>query len=114
MSVSLVNYIVIGVKLPYTEFNEETLDKFYDNPYSVDKKEGLVIISDGMCGKYTYVGKILLKQNGKSYKNEGLDCIQAFQNEYENFKQAIWNCENEEVRGFAGHNVSLFAFSHFH
>lgn len=61
MSTTFNQYLILGVKLPYQKF--ELTEPFHDNGYSEEIKyhEGLTAVSDGMNGKYTFIGRIIKK-----------------------------------------------------
>ena len=72
MGVERCDYVIVGVKLDYDEFwsiqggDEAAHDKFqefYDNEYreEIGSKDGVTVISDGMNGKYVYIGYVIKK-----------------------------------------------------
>lgn len=83
MSTQSNQYVILGVKFGYNQLGENH-PKLADNasrfdliePYLDDQSggeifhhNGLCLISDGMCGKYELVGRVLLK----SEEGESLD-----------------------------------------
>lgn len=63
MSIKANQYLIYGVKLPYPKVEEQQkfdADEFYDNAYEVPKP-GIIVLQDGMMGKYMIIGTILIK-----------------------------------------------------
>ena len=120
MSVNKTDYVLVGIKLPFmkipNDFDEEdgvgdSLEKYYDDTYKDKLSEELVIVSDGMGGCYTFIGKVI----DRSCDYEGLKIINAieeFQKHYNDVKDKFWKHENEMIRSHAGKEISIYVFSH--
>lgn len=77
MGTSMMNYVLLGIKLPYpnSNFNEElyedgdevfeACENYMDNPYEsrISSKDGISVIFDGMNGQYVFAGRIFEKGN---------------------------------------------------
>jgi len=75
MSVQVNTYLVIGVTLPYDDKwkgdNYEKFDDYHDSAFGgIHHHNGLCMLSDGMCGNYVVIGKVLKKTDN----HRGFDC----------------------------------------
>lgn len=62
MSVNFNQYLLVGVVLPFTYFPDDDAEAYFDSPYrGIAHHQGLCILSDGMGGKYTVIGRVLQK-----------------------------------------------------
>ncbi len=75
MSVQMNQYLAYGYYLPFKESEkallekhgeegrDEIFDNYYDSAFDKEIKEvnGCSLISDGMCGKYNFFGKVFEK-----------------------------------------------------
>lgn len=63
MGVAVNQYLILGVKLAYGTVSSEQAEDYEDNGYKPDviHKNGLATVSDGMNGKYIFIGRILEK-----------------------------------------------------
>lgn len=118
MSVSKTDYVLVGVRLPFIkmpDFDDDPLEKYYDNSYKSTFTEDLVIISDGMGSRYTFIGKVIAKVN---YDDWGglkiMDAVEELRKHYDDVKEKFWKHENETIRSHAGKEISIYVFSHFH
>lgn len=123
MGTDRTDYVIVGAKLPFgvIEDSDEGYDKmsrYEDNGYKQDIEEynGLSAISDGMCGNYMFVGKILAKaieENGG-----GLPIVDCEVDQYkkDGIKEAIlkhWgHLLNDEEK--VNLRISVYAFTHYH
>jgi hypothetical protein len=68
MGTKLTYYAIFGKDLGWTFYNnlqDKVVDSLYDNPYTenVTPKDSIILLVDGMCGKYCVFGKVLRKWN---------------------------------------------------
>lgn len=65
MSVQSNTYVMAGVKLPFDHFSDEqreAMDDYRDSAYhGIQHHNGLCVVDDGMCGEYTFIGRVLAK-----------------------------------------------------
>jgi len=111
MSVRKTDYVLVGVKLTFLT-DREDFDPYEENVYDSSISKELVSISDGMDGRYTFIGKVLQKaseEDGGSL--ETIDCVRGFLDNYENTKKLFW--KHPVFKEFAGQEMSIFVFSHF-
>jgi len=83
---------------------------YYDDGYNPVPKDGIVIVHDAMCGKYSFMGYVLYKGVGR----KGIE-IPAFALEdldTQELKDRV-KCEVRDILGFEG-EAKTYVFSHFH
>lgn len=72
MSVQMNTYVMYGLLLPYDKFGDiwDSFEEYHDSAFEgIQHTEGLCMLSDGMCGKYVAVGRVL----AKTQNHEGFD-----------------------------------------
>lgn len=69
MSVQVNTYLVLGVVLPFQKDERDAFAPYYDSAFEdIKNHEGICVLSDGMDGKYTIIGRVLAKtQNWKPF-----------------------------------------------
>ena len=82
MGTTANQYLMVGVKLPYRSCklgDEDKFEPFYDETYkeAINHHDGLCVISDGMDGKYTFIGRVLEKAINDYWINGPIDCERA-------------------------------------
>lgn len=110
MSVRRNDYVVVGVKLPWSDDVYGLLENdHYDNGYKpeITEHNGLTMIADGMDGKYIIVGKVL----AKSMDYDGLPMTECRATDIMRCKvktavRETLNIDDPEVR--------VWAFTHWH
>lgn len=129
MGVRSVQYLMVGVKLPYFHHNqfegsdlrfedddafEEFLDLYqgYDwKTHSVKHHNGLTIISDSMGGSYTVIGQVVERSEDEMMLYGMYDCKKTHEkyesliDEVKALIQAQFHIENPEV--------GVLIFGHF-
>ena len=127
MGVELTNYVVAGYYYPYPEFRKLTentffddnsdkfdwgkVDLWHDNAHKKTIENPIVIIDDGMCGKYCFIGKILRKWDYGSV--EPLNC-QLGKKESNKIKKEIKAKLIEYGLVFPEKEFGVYTFSHHH
>ena len=123
MGVEKTHYIMMGVKLPFNITDRDNLlddgdyekyEKYEDNGYEEKITEhcGLTMVSDGMNGKYVFIGKVVKK--GLDYDGfEPTDCLQFSQDEMELLGHLIKSKFEEELKDI-DIKVSVWVFTHWH
>lgn len=64
MSVSKSQYIFYGVSIPYFEDNDEEQYWKFETEF-----DNITLLSDGMNGDYSLIGKIICKDEGDRYRD---------------------------------------------
>lgn len=113
MSVNTNQYIMLGVNLPFITETEkgEKIEPYHDNDYkkTVHEKDGLTVVSDGVNGDFTMVGKVLERSN----LNETLDgpiklltVSPALKRQVAKKISSLFSIKNPDVQ--------LWFFTHYH
>jgi len=127
MGVRRTDYVFLGIKLNKEEQDSVFINKFGDrdpieNPYedngyvrNVTSHNGITTITDGMCGDYCFIGKVLAKGICDEGFVEEIDCTMTdemmcliYKTRMEldsEFKLNFINCDK---------SVKLWVFTHWH
>ena len=131
MGTELMNYAILGVKLPYPEMaddNEDAQEKceeYFDSAYNTDieGKNGINVIFDGMNGQYVFAGQILEKWNESSGGLEPTDFERVY--DFYSLRESIAAAldlafgPNGSIsvlskKEITVDDISLWVFSHWH
>lgn len=119
MGVRTTNYIVVGVKFNYEDFEEDFLENVYsndldDNAYDEairSNDDGISIIADGMSGKYVVIGKILSKRcDGKGFKMTEISDNWSNDKVKENLADSIAKVTTKQ---FNPYGIRVYVFTHY-
>jgi hypothetical protein len=98
---------MLAVKLPFDQFEFEDVEDYLDNSYkdAIESKNGLTVISDGMNGKYMFIGEVIDKSR---YGLEITNCTDVPEQEFAVLQALIFS-----EFGIEEADVKVWAFSHF-
>ena len=126
MGVDFTHYVVYGVyydfdiaeKFDDEEEYEKILDELEDNAHSEKISDGIVTISDGMSGNYTFIGKVIQKS---VLEHGGVIPVTRCDNVLkEDIDEVLTFVKNHEVLSKLNDpevpdcNVGVFVFTHAH
>lgn len=112
MSTNKTDYIILGIKMEYSEYNSRFNpddDWCIHEEYFNSKINDLIVVKDGMSGKYVVIGKLI----DKSEEYEGLS-MNTINKDIFKDKKLIKNMQN--IFGFEESEIKLniLVFSHYH
>ena len=111
MSINYNQYIIAGVKLPYTddEFYEK-YESFQDNGYDNKIKNGLTMLHDGLSGEYIVIGEILAKAPiGEPFEDSVMEIYPLTEVHKIYIQGQLKKCFNIE-----GHAIKILIVTHWH
>jgi hypothetical protein len=78
VSVQVNTYVVLGVQMPYIKDRYDEFEPYMDSAFKgIHHHNGLCILSDGMNGAYTILGRVLAKTENWQPFGEGVVDIRA-------------------------------------
>ena len=123
MGVERTHYIMLAAKFPFDiidpdhlmdDGNFEKYEVYEDDGYQeeVTEHHGLTMVSDGMNGKYIFIGKVIEK--GLDHKGiEITDCL-SFTMDEKSLLTHLIRSEFKDIIKEEDVHVTVWAFTHYH
>ena len=113
MGADRADYIILGVRVSYTSSEADSHEKFkdfYENSHDENPRDlPISIVEDGMSGKYTFIGRVLLK--ALYGKDLGIFDLGSIDN---NFRKLIQDIIYDKFPEYKGTPISVYVFTHWH
>jgi hypothetical protein len=114
MGTELTYYIIFGKDLGWAFYKclkEEIVESLYDNPHTenVIPRNGIILLVDGMCGKYCVFGKVLRKWTE-------LECEDMFELDTNELEEEIGDEVRDKAKEILGIEIdpTIIVVPYFH
>lgn len=122
MGVSMNQYLVAGVLLPYDipgvpeEVREAEWDKYHDSGYQeeITSHNGLTMISDGMGGEFRFIGLILKKAPIHQALESVFDIPRLTNHEEQMLRALLWLNFGQHIPGIEDKDIKVMLLTHYH